>query len=210
MANITLYGTPISTYVRTTRLLLAGAGVEYDLKDIGIFNGDNQTDAYLDKHPFGKIPTLEVEGKILYETDAITYFVNEKFAQSKFAPADLLLRSRMYQIMSIVNSYLYAPAVGALTIENLVKPSQGKDTDQQAVEGAIAPAKKALEAIEDLISGSPYLLGSEISIADFYLIPIFVYISKTPQFDSVTAATPKLKEWWTKAQSLDLVKEICG
>ncbi|MGB3790455.1 MAG: glutathione S-transferase family protein [Phormidesmis sp.] len=210
MANITLYGTPISTYVRTVRLLLASTGIEYDLKDVGIFNGDNQTDEYLSKHPFGKIPTLEVEGELLYETDAVTYFVNEKFAQGKFAPTDLLLRSHMYQIISIVNSYLYAPAVGVLTIENLVKPGQGKQTDQQAVEGAIAPAKKALEAIEDLISGSPYLLGSEISIADFYLIPIFVYISKTPQFESVTASTPKLKDWWTKARSLDLVKEICG
>ncbi len=210
MTNITLYGTPISTYVRTARLLLASADVEYDLKDVGIFNGDNHTDAYLDKHPFGKIPTLEMGGELLYETDAITYFVNEKFAQGKFAPTDLLLRSRMYQIISIVNSYLYAPAVGALTIENLVKPGQGKETDQQAVEGAIAPTKKALKAIEDLISGSPYLLGSEISIADFYLIPIFVYISKTPQFDSVTADTPKLKDWWAKVQSLDLVKEICG
>ncbi len=210
MANITLYGTPISTYVRTVRLLLASTGIEYDLKDVGIFNGDNQTDEYLSKHPFGKIPTLEVEGELLYETDAVTYFVNEKFAQGKFAPTDLLLRSHMYQIISIINSYLYAPAVGVLTIENLVKPGQGKQTDQQAVEGAIAPAKKALEAIEDLISGSPYLLGSEISIADFYLIPIFVYISKTPQFESVTASTPKLKDWWTKARSLDLVKEICG
>jgi len=210
MANITLYGTPISTYVRTVRLLLAGAGAEYDLKDIGIFNGDNQTDDYLSKNPFGKIPTLAVEGETLYETDAITYFVNEKYAQSKFAPADLMLRSRMYQIISIINSYLYAPAVTALTIENLVKPNQGKETDKAAVEAAIAPARTALEAIEDLFTGSPYVLGGELTIADFYLIPIFFYVSKTPQFGDITANTPKLKEWWENVRSLDLVKDICG
>ncbi|MEN8447760.1 MAG: glutathione S-transferase N-terminal domain-containing protein, partial [Cyanobacteria bacterium J06555_13] len=61
MSNITLYGTPVSTYVRTTRLLLAGANITYDLKDIGIFNGDNKTEDYLKKHPFGKVPTLEVD-----------------------------------------------------------------------------------------------------------------------------------------------------
>ena len=44
---ITLYGTPVSTYVRTTRLLLAEANIDYDLKDIGIFNGDNETPEYL-------------------------------------------------------------------------------------------------------------------------------------------------------------------
>ena len=210
MSNITLYGTPISTYVRTVRLLLASANIDYDLKDIGIFNGDNETDEYLNKHPFGKIPTLEVDGDILYETDAITVYINETLASGKFKPADAMLHARLHQIVSVINSYLYAPAVGVLTIENLVKPGQGKETDQAAVEKAIAPTKKALNAIESIISGSPYLLSSEISIADFYLIPIFVYISKTPQFEAVTAEAPKLKAWWKNAQALDTVKEICG
>ncbi len=210
MPNITLYGIPQSTYVRTTRLLLAGANVDYDLKPVNIFDGSNQEADYLEKHPFGKIPSIEIDGEKIYETDAITYYVNEKFADGKFSPSDLLTKTRMYQIMAIVNSYLYAPAIGTITIQNLIVPSQGGKTDQKAVEGAIAPTKKALEAIEDLFTGDPYILGSNISIADFYLIPIFVYISKTPQFDVVTAQTPKLKTWWEKAQNLDSVKELCS
>ncbi|EDX85478.1 Glutathione S-transferase, N-terminal domain protein [Synechococcus sp. PCC 7335] len=210
MTNITLYGTPISTYVRTAQLVLSAAEVDYDIKDVGIFNGDNLTDSYLKKHPFGKIPTLEIEGETLYEANAITYFVNEKFAQGKFAPDDLWLQSRMYQIISIINNYLYAPAVSVLTIENLVKPSQGKEIDQAAVEGAIAPSKTALEAIETLVTGDPCLLSSELTIADFYLIPIFFYVSKTPQFDQIMTNTPKLKDWWEAVRSLDLVQEICG
>ncbi|MEL6940728.1 MAG: glutathione binding-like protein, partial [Cyanobacteria bacterium J06598_1] len=113
-------------------------------------------------------------------------------------------------VMAIVNSYLYAPAIGALTMENVVKPGQGKETDQKAVEAAIAPAQTALSAIEELFTGTPYLLGSDLTLADFYLIPIFVYISKTPQFDTITASTPKLKVWWNKVQTLDSVKAICG
>ncbi len=210
MPSITLYGIPQSTYVRTTRLLLAGANVDYDLKPVNIFDGSNKEGDYLEKHPFGKIPTIEIDEEKIYETDAITYYINEKFAGGKFSPSDLLTKTRMYQIMAIVNSYLYAPAIGKITIENLIVPSQGGKTDQEAVEGAIAPTKKALEAIEYLFTGDPYILGSNISIADFYLIPIFVYISKTPQFDAVTAQTPKLKAWWEKAQNLDSVKEICS
>ena len=210
MPSITLYGIPQSTYVRTTRLLLAGANVDYDLKPVNIFDGSNQKDDYLEKHPFGKIPAIEIEGEQIYETDAIAYYINEKFANGKFSPSDLLAKTRMYQIVSIVNNYLYAPAIGTITIQNLIVPSQGGTTDQEAVEGAIAPTKQALEAIEDLFTGDPYILGSTLSIADFYLIPIFVYISKTPQFEAVTAQTPKLKAWWEKAQNLDSVKELCS
>lgn len=208
--SIILYGTPISTYVRTVRLLLAEANIDYDLKDIGIFNGDNKTQEYLAKHPFGKIPTLEVDGINIYETTAITYYINQKLADAKFAPADILGQTRMYQIMAIIDSYLYNPAVQKIVIQNLVVPSQGGETDQEAVQKAIAPTQKALSAIEDLYQGTPFLLGSMIGIADFYLIPIFVYLEKTPQFAEVANNVPKLKAWWNEVKALASVKEICS
>jgi glutathione S-transferase len=210
MSNITLYGTPVSTYVRTTRLLLAEANIDYDLKDIGIFNGDNKTQSYLAKHPFGKVPTIEIDGQTIYETAAITYYLNQKLAQGKFSPPDLLMQTRMHQIMAIIDSYLYAPAIGTIVIQNLIVPTQGGTTDQQAVEGAIAPTQKALKAIEDLAVGTPFLVGSMISIADFYLIPIFVYLAKTPQFKALTVNTPKLNVWWNEVKMLASVREICA
>ena len=208
--SIVLYGTPVSTYVRTVRLLLAEANIDYDLKDIGIFNGDNETEAYLARHPFGKVPALDADGINIYETVAITYYINQKLAGAKFAPADVLGQTRMCQIMAIIDSYLYPAAIGTIVIQNLIVPSQGGETDQQAVQKAIAPAQKALKAIEDIYIGSPFLVSSLISIADFYLIPIFVYLEQTPQFAEVTANTPKLKAWWNEVKMLKSVKEVCS
>ncbi len=209
MANITLYGTPVSTYVRTIRLLLAEANTDYTLEDVGIFNGDNETDEYLKKHPFGKVPAAEVDGHLLYETGAIAYYFNQ-LANDKFTPSDLLKQARMRQIISIVDSYLYQHAISTIVIQRLIVPQQGGEPDEQAVQGAIAPAKKALEAIEALCVGTPFLVGSLISLADFYLIPIFVYLSKTKEFDAVTAQTPKLRAWWQQAQNLESVKKVCA
>ena len=210
MADITLYGTPISTYVRTVRLLLAEANIEYDLKDIGIFNGDNETEDYLAKNPFGKVPTLEVGGEQLYEVAAITFYINQALAAGKYSPADLWMQARMRQIMSIVSSYLYAPTISTIVIQRLIVPGQGGQTDEEAVKAAIAPAQTALKAIEDLITGSPFLMGSVVTIADFYLIPIFVYLEKTPEFEAVTAQTPQLQTWWNNAKTLPSVQQICA
>lgn len=210
MSNVILYGTPQSTYVRTTRLLLEEANIDYDLKDIGIFNGDNKTNEYLAKHPFGKVPTIEIDGIKIYETAAITYYINQKLADGKFAPIDLLGQTRMRQIMAIIDSYLYAPAVGTIVIQNLIVPSQGGETDTEAVNKAIEPTRKALQAIENLLVGTPFLVGSLISIADFYLIPIFVYLEKTPQFNAVTLNTPKLRIWWNEVKILNSVQQICA
>ena len=49
-----------------------------------------------------------------------------------------------------------------------------------------------------------------LSIADFYLIPIFVYLEKTPQFNAVTANTPKLRVWWNEVKILASVQQICA
>lgn len=208
--SMIFYGTPQSTYVRTVRLLLDEANIDYDLKDIGIFNGDNETEEYLAKHPFGKVPTVEIDGIKVYETAAITYYINQKLAGGKFAPPDVLGQTRMRQIMAIVDNYLYPPAVGTIVIQNLIVPDQGGETDRQAVEDAIAPTIKALKAIEDLVDGSPFLVGSMISIADFYLIPIFIYLEQTPQFEAVTAHTPKLNAWWKEVKILASVQKICA
>jgi glutathione S-transferase len=210
MAKLLIYGLTDSTYVRTVRLLLEEIGVDYDLKSVNIFNGENQSADYLAKQPFGKVPTLEVNGETLYETAAITEYIDSVFGNHQYSPADPMVRARMRQIMGIIDSYLYAPAIGALVIQRLIVPSQGGTPDAAKISAAIAPVSQALSAIETIVTGSPYLLGSTVSIADFYLIPIFIYLAKTPEFAEVTAQTPKLLTWWEQASQLPNVKKVCG
>lgn len=210
MPKITVYGTPVSTYVRTVRLLLEEANADYDLKSVDIFNGENTSAEYLAKHPFGKVPTVEVDGEVIYESAAITSYLDTTLAGGKFGPAEPLMRSRMHQIVAIIDNYLYPSAILTIVIQRLIVPSQGGQTDEAAVKAAVAPTQKAISAIETLTVGSPYLLGSEVSIADFYLIPIFIYLSKTPEFDRIMAQAPKLQAWWQTVRALPTVKKVCG
>lgn len=210
MATITIYGTPISTYVRTVRLLLEEAGAEYNLQNVDILKGENTSAEYLTKHPFGKIPALEVDGNIIYETAAITDYLDTVVANHKFTPSDPLSKARMRQLMGIIDNYLYPKAITTIVIQRLIVPNQGGQIDEEAVKNAIAPAKTAAEALESLAVGSPYLLGSDLTVADFYLIPIFIYLSQTPEFEEITAQTPKLKTWWDQVNQLNSVKKVCA
>jgi glutathione S-transferase len=210
MAKLTVYGTPVSTYVRTVRLLLEEAGADYTLKGVDILNGESQSAEYLAKNPFGKVPTLEVDGELLYETTAITGYLDTVLADNKFSPSDPIQSARMRQIMAIIDSYLYPNAILTIVIQRLIVPSQGGKTDEDKVKNAVAPAQKAAEAIESIAVGNSYLLGSEVSIADFYLIPVFIYLSQTPEFEAITAQTPKLRTWWDKVSQLKSVKKVCA
>lgn len=210
MTKITVHGTPASTYVRTVRLLLEEAGTDYDLNSVDFFKGENNSAEYLAKNPFGKVPTLEVDGEFIYETAAITEYLDSVVANDKFSPSDPLSKARMRQIMAIIDSYFYPNAIRTIVIQRLIVPNQGGKTDEDAVKNAVAPGKTALEAIESLTVGSPYLLGSELTIADFYLIPIFIYLSNTPEFEAITADSPKINSWWNEVNQLPSVKKVCA
>ncbi len=71
----------------------------------------------------------------------------------------------------------------SIPIERLIVVGHGGQTDEDKVKAAVAPVKTALEAIESLSVGHPYLLRHELSIADFYIIPVFTYLSQTPEHD---------------------------
>ena len=78
------------------------------------------------------------------------------------------------------------------------------------MKAAVARVKTALEAIEPLTVEPPYELGHELSIADFYLIPVFTYLSQTPEYEATIARTSKLQTWWNEVTQLPTVKKVCA
>ena len=121
-----------------------------------------------------------------------------------------MLQARMRQIMAIIDSYLFGPVISSILVQRVILPILGRKTDEAKVKNAIAPAQTALEAIESLAADSPYLLGSAASIADFYLIPILMYLSPTPELEVITAQTPKLRRWLDELSQLANVKKLCA
>jgi glutathione S-transferase len=209
MSKVLVYGSPLSTYVRTVILLLESIGIEYQTHSVDFLRGENRLAAYLAKNPFAKMPTLEIDGGLIYETAAITDYLDTVFAGGRFTPTDPLLRARMRQIMGIIDHYLY-PHITTIVMQRLVIPSQGGRTDLSAVDRAIDPLKTAIEAIETLVKCDLYLLGSNASIADFYLVPIFGYLAQTQDFAVIMARSPKLQVWWRLCSKSSLVKKVCN
>jgi len=210
MANIVLYGPALSTYVRTVRMILTEANTAYDFQPVDIFKGEQNAPEYLAKHPFGKVPTLEIDGQYLYETCAIAQYLDAAVNNNGFTPDDLMTQARMRQIMAIVDSYLYSPAITTLTIQRLIVPSQGGQTDEAAVAAAVPKVQTALQAIEAIASCAPYLLGAAVTLADLYLLPVVFYLSNTPDWAAVISKTPQLKTWWETASQLPSFKEVTG
>lgn len=198
MGETTIYGPAYSTYARTVRLVLEEKGAPYKLVEVDILKGEGQRPAHLARHPYGKVPAVELDGFTLYETGAIERYLDEAVQGPKLVPADIKQRARMNQIMSLVDSYAYVPAVHGVAINRLVKPILGQKPDEDAIAKALPEAEKVLAEIENLMGQNPFLAGPQLSLADLHLAPVMAYFSMTPEGEAVLKKLPRLSEWWAK------------
>ncbi len=61
------------------------------------------------------------------------------------------------------------------------------------------PAETGIAELFERLKGSnEFLAGSEISLADCFLAPIFAYLTMTPDAEGLLQPTPGLREWWEK------------
>ena len=205
MAKPVLYGPKISTYVRAVRLTLSEKDVAYDLEEVDIFAGDHKSPAHLERQPFGKVPALEHEGFVLYETCAIQRYIDEAFRGPRLQPGEPRGRARMTQAISVIDSYVYRPIVKGVVIPRFVAMREGSTPDQAAIDAAIPEARQALEALEALFLGE-FLAGKQLSLADLHLVPIYDYFRQTPEGESLLSGAPRLSRWWATLSRRDSVE----
>lgn len=191
-----VYGADYSVYVRIVRLALLEKGVDYDLVPIDAFAPGGPGSAYLERQPFGRIPAFEHDGFRLYETGAISRYVDEAFDGPRLQPADPKARARMNQIVSIADSYVYRPVVWDVFVERVNKPQRGEVSDETKIRDALAKADTAFKAIVELAGEGPWMVGDGISLADLWLAPMCDYFLMTEEGRLACRAYPRLEKWW--------------
>ena len=72
---VTLHGYSYSVYLRIARMTMLEKGVAWRHVEIDPFADEIPAD-YLALNPFGRVPTLDHDGFILYETTAITRYLD--------------------------------------------------------------------------------------------------------------------------------------
>lgn len=196
MAPPIIYGPAISTYVRTARLVCEEKGAEYQLVDVDIMQGGNKTPEHLARHPFGRVPAFEHDGFKLYETSAITRYLDAVLPGPALTPGDARGAARMQQAIAVVDSYAYGSMISAIVIQRVVMPMVGGVTDEAVIAAALPTAETSLAAFEALLGQGHYLAGETISLADLHLAPVMAYFSATPEGQARLPGFPGLARWW--------------
>lgn len=192
---LVLHGYHYSVYRRIARLALAEKGLGYEQVEVNPFALPISPD-YLALHPFGRVPTLVHDDLVLYETGAITRYVDRAFAGPALQPDQARALARMDQIIGIVDSYGYWPMVRQVFSHGVFRPAAGQPVDTAEVGRGLSGSAKVLDALEALAAPDAFLIGPAVSLADFHLGAMMAYFTAAPAGANLLADHPRLATWW--------------
>jgi glutathione S-transferase len=195
MATVTVYGAPYSTYTRSALLALQEKGVPYSLSMVDIFQPIPPE--HVARQPWGKIPVLEHDGFLVYETPAVLRYIAEAFPGEPLQPASPRDRARMMQVNGIIDSYGYKPMIPELFVQRVAMPRFGTPADEAIIAAALPLVERTLDAIVAVQAGDVWLAG-EFSLADLHLAPVYIYVAMAPEGQAMLAARPSLAAWWAR------------
>ena len=169
MPDVVVLGFPRSTFVHIARLVLTHKQVPYTFRDLEPEMGSA---THLALHPFNRVPILQHGDFTLYETSAIAAYIDEAFDGPALQPKDVRARARMNQWISAVNSYYYPYMIYHVSHERRVFPELGIASDEKVVAHALPKIEVGLHVLErELGHGKDHVLGSDLTLADFYVLP---------------------------------------
>lgn len=177
-------------------MVLADNNVEYDQVPLDVLGGETRLPEHLARHPFGKVPVLDIDGMRLRETDPICRYVDETRDGPSVVPGDAGERAKMAEAISLYTSYGYGALLG-WTAYHLFPDFIGGQNDELRAR-QFEDARKLLGLLME--HADPWIVGGRATLADYFLGPVVFYVAMAPDADRVLSL-PGVGRWWEAMQA---------
>ena len=200
-----LYGALASPYVARVLLFAQLKGV--DLPQAELPGENPRSPEYRAFTPIGKIPSLDVDGQCIPESETICEYLEDVFPEKSGLPADAIGRAQSRTISRIVDLYL-SPISGALARQ--VKPEK---RDAAVVTQNAEAAAKVWTYLDHFMGDGPFAVGSEPTLGDCALGPHMVMFKVLvfPNFAEIPDPTEqggRIQTWWDAMQGNDTCRVL--
>ncbi len=200
-----LYGALASPYVARVLLFARLKGI--DLQQAGIPGGRPNSPEYKLFNPIGKIPSLDVDGKCIPESETICEYLEDRFPDKPGMPADTFGRAQSRTISRIVDLYM-SPISSELARQ--VNPEK---RDAAIVAKNAEALAKVWTNLEHFMGDGPFTVGAEPTLGDCALGP-HMAMFKILVFDNFanipnpTQQGGRLQTWWEAMQANDTCRVL--
>jgi glutathione S-transferase len=202
MALVLYYGSG-SPFAWKVQLALEYKTIPYERKTLSFAAGDTKKPEFRALNPRGRVPTIEDNGFILYESNAIVEYLDEAYSARGPAlfPGDARQRALVRRLISELDNYLW-PAFEKLLDEAMKKP---EEIDRDVIARTRSDSIDELAMLARTMRGD-YLAGT-LSAADFALYPAVAFLfrverKRMPDLGAAAMLPEAVAAWRTRMESL--------
>jgi glutathione S-transferase len=193
-----LYGDMASPYV--TRVILYARLKGIDLPRAAVPGGNPRSREYHVINPIGKVPGLDLGGRLIAESAVICDYLEDAFPEPPGLPAGPLERATSRLVARITDLYI-SPRFRPLLPH--LDPAR---RDQRVVDDIGAGLAKAFGALEYFMGPGPFCVAGVPTLGDCALGPYLQLLKHVvfPAFPTVADPTlggGRLATWWDAMQS---------
>ncbi|POA21428.1 glutathione S-transferase [Pseudomonas sp. FW300-N1A1] len=188
-----IWGRKNSSNVRKALWAAEELGLNYQALDAGGAFGVVDTPEYRAMNPNGRIPVIEDDGFVLWESNTIVRYLMARHAGDSFwYPADLQARATAEKWMDWTTSSFADPF---RTVFWGVLRTPAEQQDWGAIKAAIATCEGLLSMADQALADKPYLSGDDIGMGD---IPLGSFIYAWFEMPIERAPQPHLHAWYQR------------
>jgi len=184
-----LYGHPFSSHARRVQMFCEELGVPYDYQVVDLFNKKQHAAEFLAMNPNGKVPVIDDDGFVLWESHAILRYLADKHGAHSWYPVDIKARSQVERWLDWNHTRL-GPEVGKIAFNTLVLREKG---NAQAIEDGKKWLLIILPVLDGELGKRRYVCGNDITIADLATVTSLAYLEKC-QYS--LADYPAIAKWY--------------
>jgi glutathione S-transferase len=198
---ITLYDASPSANSDRVKIVLHEKGLAYQRVTLDLAKKEQKRAEFLKLNPYGKVPVINDNGNVLFESCIINEYLDEHYPQPALMPKDPYLRGRGRILVDYGLRYMHEP-YWALRGEMLKKETE---RDQAIIDEKRSNMRELMRYLEDALADKPYFLG-ELSLTDIDLLARFI------RFEDYGAlpdpSLPRLSGWLQKMKQRPSVKPV--
>jgi len=189
MVHVDVYGDARATCTQRVIVLLEELDLKYDVKHIDLMKGEQKTKEFLELQPFGKVPVVKYDDRVLFESRSILRYIAKNNTENKdlYGGTDV-------DIWLEAESQNYNPPASKIVYEKVFKKWRGERADMEIVKASVEELERVLDVYEKRLSSVPYIAGDEFSIADISHIPYTNLLLKCG-YKSLYKDRPNVYRW---------------
>ena len=203
---ITVFGAPLSPFVRKVRLCLQEKGLDYGLEVVMPFT---PPEWYLQLNPLGRIPAMKDAELCLADSSVICQYLEEAYEQTARLYGNNPTDRAQIRWLEKYADYELAPLTTFGVFRNRVlKPSSGQPCNEEAVQAALNDKLPPhFDHLERQLGERSYLVGDRLSMADIAFTCQLINMEHGgEQIDA--ARWPALAALYARIKSLDSVQSV--